>query len=282
MIQPNRTTSINAHIARSLDVWRIASLLALACIALTVLQDVLYGGLHSGTPPGIAAAQYMLPWLTWAALAPALLLLFETFPFNLTRPWKGLAIHAVAGVIIVALKLIVTAPLAALFIWRPLGVSWGDGIHWLLANRSSANLVMFWALLCGYTAYRYYQSSRDMSVIREPARPLDRIPVRAGDGTAFVLLEHVTLIEAERNQTIVFAEAERHTTRATLHGLEERLPNGHFLRIHRSRIININHVVRIEPWGRGDYLIVLRNGARVVSGKTYRSAIKQLLDICPA
>src|SRR5688572_22761375 len=275
-------TTVKPQITRSLQVWRVASLVACICIALTVLQDVLYRGLNTDVPPSITAAQYVLPWLTWAALAPALLFLFETFPFNLTRPWKGLAIHAVAGVIIVALKLIVTAPLAALFIWRPLGVSWSDGIDWLLANRSSANLVMFWALLCGYTAYRYYQSSRDMIVISEPTRPIDRIPVRAGDGIAFVALEQVTLIEADRNQTIVFAGTERHTTRATLQGLEARLPNGQFLRIRRSRIININHVTRIEPWGRGDYSILLSNGARVLSGKTYRFAIKQLLDIHPA
>jgi hypothetical protein len=269
--------SVIPHIARSLQVWRIASIIACACIALTALQAVLFDGIDQTVQPDIAAAQFILPWLTWALLAPALWFLFETFPFNLSRPWTFLAIHAMGGIIIVALKLLVTAPLAALFIWRPLGVSWTDGINWLLAHRSGANLVMFWALLSAYTAYRYYQSGAQPRENSEPNRALDRLPVRAGDGTAFVALEHVTLIEADRNQTIVFAGNERHTTRATLRDLETRLSSNQFLRIHRARIINIAHVARIEPWGRGDYVIVMKNGGRVLSGKTYRSAVKQLL-----
>ena len=121
---PNHSITLMPHIARSLQVWRIALVVASVCIALTILQALLFDGVDPTVRPGIAAAQFILPWVTWAALAPALLFLFDTFPFNLTRPWKFLAVHAVGGIIIVALKLLVTAPLAALFIWRPLGVSW--------------------------------------------------------------------------------------------------------------------------------------------------------------
>jgi hypothetical protein len=265
---------------RTMRVWLIAFLVAGACASLMILQDVLYRGVDSGAPFSITAAQYLLPWLTWALLAPILLLLFDAFPIDLRRPWRPLAILAVSGILVVGVKLLVSAPLAMLFIWRPLGVSWSDGVSWLLANRAGSNLLIFWGLLCAYTAYRYYQRSTEAGdVVTDNHSYIHRIPVRAGDGTALLALDQVTVIESDRNQSIVLANGSRHVTRA-LQDLESRLPPERFLRIHRSRIINVDHVTRIEPWGRGDYLIVLVNGDRVLSGKTYRAAVKRLLDIC--
>ncbi|HEX6062974.1 MAG TPA: LytTR family DNA-binding domain-containing protein [Longimicrobiales bacterium] len=247
-----------------------------------ILQDLLYRGGDADVQLNIAAAQYFLPWLTWAALAPALLLLFDAFPINLGRPAPALLIHAACGILVVGVKLLVSAPLAAWLIWQPLGVSWTDGVSWLLANRSGSNLLIFWALLSGYTAYRYYRRiDQDIAPV-EAHQLVQRIPVRAGAGVTFIPVEQVTVIESARNHAVVFAGAARHLARATLRDLESRLPGDRFVRVHRSRIVNVDHVTRIEPWGRGDYVLVMRDGARVLSGKTYRSAVKHLLDICPA
>jgi two-component system LytT family response regulator len=39
---------------------------------------------------------------------------------------------------------------------------------------------------------------------------------------------------------------------------EERLPENHFCRIHRSTIVNMNHIVQIEEWFKGSYRVHLR------------------------
>jgi hypothetical protein len=274
------SVALRPHLSKSLQVWRFSFLVALAGAGIMILQDLLYRGVEPDVQLHISAAQYLLPWLTWAALAPALLFLFESFPINLGRPASALLIYAACGILVVGLKLLVSAPFAALLIWQPLGVKWSDGVSWLLANRSGSNLLIFWALLSGYTAYRYYRRIDAFSPSAEGRPAIHRIPVRAGAGVAFVSVEHVTVIESARNHAVVFAGTARHIARATLQDLESRLPRDRFVRVHRSRIVNIDSVSRIEPWGRGDYVLVMRDGTRVLSGKTYRAAVKHLLDIC--
>lgn len=275
-------SAVRPRMRRVLSIWGWATLVACVAAALVVLQDALYGGLPSGVPLEIAIAQYTLPWLTWAALAPALLFLFAQYPIDLGRPLRGLSAYLALGVFAVGIKLVASALPAAILIWQPLGVSWGDGLRWLFANRAAANLLMFWLFVGGFTAYRYYRAASAWAHLPALPTALDRLPVRAGEGTAFVPVAEISFIEAERNQLVVHGPNGRNTLRGTLHELEARLPSGRFLRIHRSHIINIDHVTRIEPWGRGDYVVVMSDGSRLLSGKTYRETIRALLDVARA
>ena len=199
-------------------------LAAFAAAALVVLQDALYGGLPSGTPLQIAIAQYTLPWLTWAALAPPPLFLFALYPIDLAKPLRGLSAYLAIGVFAVGVKLVASALPAALLIWQPLGVTWQDGLRWLFAVRAASNLVMFWLFVGCYTSYRYYRAGSART--QQPALPpiLERLPVRAGEGTAFVAVAEISFIEAERNQLVVHSSNVRHTLRSTLQELELRLP----------------------------------------------------------
>jgi hypothetical protein len=276
VLQPHRA-SRRIQVTRILRVWGWAILVGLFASGLIVLQDLLYGGLPTETPASVAIAQYTLPWITWALLAPLMLYLFAHFPIDLQRPARALGLYLAIGVLIVGVKLVVTAPAAAILIWQPLSVGWRDGVRWLLANRAASNLLMFWLFLTGYTAFRYYRAAASAKDSRPDLPALVRLPVRAGHGTSFVCLNEVSFIEADRNQLLLYTGKARHPVRSTLGELESRLP-GEFVRVHRSRIVNIDHVSRIEPWGRGDFVLILRDGTRLVSGKTYRDAIRRLLD----
>jgi DNA-binding LytR/AlgR family response regulator len=48
--------------------------------------------------------------------------------------------------------------------------------------------------------------------------------------------------------------------RATMHGLEERLDPVRFVRIHRTRLVNIERVREIVPVDSGDFDVILQNG----------------------
>jgi hypothetical protein len=269
-----------AHqVKRAFAVWRWSIVAALIATTLVIVQDVLYGGLPVQTRFDIALAQYTLPWLTWALLAPALLLMFAHFPIDLRDPWRPLAAHFVVSILVVGLKLVLTVPITAVLIWNPLSVGTADGVRWLLANRATSNLVIYWMLLAAYTSYRYYTLSAGVDREEAPGDPLSRIPVRLGDRTRFVAIGEINFIEAERNQLIIHTSSARHSIRAALHELERRLPRHRFLRIHRSRLVNVDRVEAIEPWGRGDYVLIMKDGRQLVSGKTYREAVRSLLQV---
>jgi hypothetical protein len=267
------------YMTRTVSVWRWSSVAALFASALVIVQDVLYGGLPTETPFGIAIAQYALPWFTWAALAPLILILFIQLPIDLRRPWWPLGGYVVISILIVGLKLVITVPVTALLIWQPLGVATADGVRWLLAHRATPNLITFWLFLAAYTGYRYYRLAGQTARAEAPADPLNRIPVRIGDRTRFVSLEEVSHIETERNQLTIYTSHGQHGLHSTLQDLEARLPAQRFLRIHRSRLVNVDRIDAVEPWGRGDYVLIMKNGQRLISGKTYRDAIRRILHI---
>jgi two-component system, LytTR family, response regulator len=68
------------------------------------------------------------------------------------------------------------------------------------------------------------------------------------------------------------------TVREPLTSLAQRLDAARFLRVHRSAIVNRSHIREVQPWFKGDYVIILRNGTRVMTGRSYRSAVQELLN----
>lgn len=69
-----------------------------------------------------------------------------------------------------------------------------------------------------------------------------------------------------------------HLIRESLKKLLEKLPVSHFVRIHKSSIVNSNYIKQIEPSGNGEHVIHLMNGARVKVSRSYREVIKKLIE----
>ena len=49
-----------------------------------------------------------------------------------------------------------------------------------------------------------------------------------------------------------------------------------FLRIHRSLIVNVRHIQELETGPHGEYIVVLKGGARLQSSRSYHEKIKTL------
>lgn len=107
---------------------------------------------------------------------------------------------------------------------------------------------------------------------------LDRLVVRSGGRIYFVPVDEIDWIEAAGNYVELHAGEEAHLIRGTMKGLEGRLDPCHFVRVHRSAIVNIRRIREIQPWFRGEYMIVLQGGRQITTGGSYRNALKELLD----
>jgi two-component system response regulator LytT len=59
--------------------------------------------------------------------------------------------------------------------------------------------------------------------------------------------------------------------------LEKKLPITKFLRVHRSFIVNIDHIVEIEPWFNSTYNLIMKNDSKVPVSRTYVKEMKQML-----
>jgi two-component system, LytTR family, response regulator len=84
-------------------------------------------------------------------------------------------------------------------------------------------------------------------------------------------------IEAADNYVCIHCGAETHVARETMNAMETRLDPSEFVRIHRSTIVNIDRIERLQPWFRGDYLVIMRGGKQLTMSRTYREKLQDTL-----
>ena len=65
--------------------------------------------------------------------------------------------------------------------------------------------------------------------------------------------------------------------RSGLHQLAARLDPMRFIRVHRSVIVNIDSIVRLEPASHGEFDVILKDGSQTRVSRTYRTALEQRL-----
>jgi two-component system LytT family response regulator len=120
--------------------------------------------------------------------------------------------------------------------------------------------------------------SRLVEALRADRQPIDRLAIKLDGRVMFVRIGEIDWVEAADDVVRVHAGKAVHVHRSTLTHLEERLPSSKFLRIHRSTLVNIDRIREIQPWFQGDWVLVMQDGARLQSGKSYRGKVRELID----
>jgi len=125
-------------------------------------------------------------------------------------------------------------------------------------------------------------------IARQMAQFLERVapaPARGGriavkrDGRVnFVRVEDIDWVEADGDLVRVHAGKEAHTIRETMAQIEAKLPAERFMRVHRSIIVNTERVREVQPWFKGDYVLIMHDGTKLRSGRTYRQSVQALID----
>lgn len=99
-----------------------------------------------------------------------------------------------------------------------------------------------------------------------------RLTLRGG-GT--LEIDDLSWIDAAGNYVRLNTEAgQRHLVRGTLSALEKRLDPQRFIRIHRSTIVNVEHIREIRPRTHGEALIVMRDGRSLTRSRSYRDSLE--------
>jgi two-component system LytT family response regulator len=123
--------------------------------------------------------------------------------------------------------------------------------------------------------------NRDRTARAADAAPrppwLERLPVRLGGDVRLVDVSAIDWIEAADNYVVVHVGRETHVLRETLAHLAASLDPAHFARIHRSTVVRIDRVVRLQTTQRGDYAATLKDGTTRVLSRTFRAAFEQAI-----
>lgn len=99
---------------------------------------------------------------------------------------------------------------------------------------------------------------------------LERILVKNSKKNIFVDVSRIEWIESSGNYIKLHLPNTTHLIRSSLKNLQSKLNPLHFVRIHRSHIVNIKKVKEIEPWFSGDSKIILKNGKTLKMSRNYK------------
>ena len=117
---------------------------------------------------------------------------------------------------------------------------------------------------------------------RPPQQFLERLVVKDGTKVTLIPVAKLDYAEAQDDYVGLASQGKKHLKQQTIAGLEASLNPDCFVRIHRSYIVNLERVVRIEPYGKDSRLAILADGTRLPVSRAGYARLKALLDERPS
>jgi two-component system LytT family response regulator len=113
---------------------------------------------------------------------------------------------------------------------------------------------------------------------RAPLQHLDRIAVRDGTKVFIIPVAKLDYAEAQDDYLALASDGKKHLKQQTISSLEQALDPAKFLRVHRSYIVNLEKVVRVEPYAKDSHVAVLSNGSQIPVSRSGYARLKEILD----
>lgn len=93
--------------------------------------------------------------------------------------------------------------------------------------------------------------------------PLQRIVTRLGSKVNVIPIDRIHYLESADDYVMIHSDLGSHLKEKTMKYFEEHLPSQHFVRIHRSNIINLAQIAAIEPYTKDTHIVTLKCGAKL-------------------
>ena len=121
----------------------------------------------------------------------------------------------------------------------------------------------------------------EAATVSAAARPegtwLSRVVVRDGVRVQIIPVEKLDAVEAQDDYVALKTEGKAFLKAQTLASLAAALDPKRFVRVHRSHLVRIDALARIEPFGSGSHVGILHDGSRVPLSREGYARLKELL-----
>lgn len=119
-------------------------------------------------------------------------------------------------------------------------------------------------------------SGQELSVAaRTPGRYTERLVVKDGTRVQIIPVARLDYAEAQDDYVALATSGKKYLKQQTISSLEAALDPKDFVRIHRSYLVNLERVTRLEPYGKDSHVAILSDGARL---PVSRSGLKRLQE----
>ncbi len=107
--------------------------------------------------------------------------------------------------------------------------------------------------------------------------PLERILVKDGSKVHIIPVDKIDYIEAQDDYVAIKSESKSHLKQERISNLEKNLDSTKFVRVHRSYIINIERIARIELYAKDSRMAILKDGTKLLISRVGYNKLKGLL-----
>jgi len=108
-------------------------------------------------------------------------------------------------------------------------------------------------------------------------KPLQRIAFRDGATIDVVPVQRIDYVEAQDDYVHVYSRGTKYVKQQTLGELEALLDSTRFIRVHRSYIVNLESLARVEPYAKDSRVALLKDGTKVPVSRAGYERLKGLL-----
>jgi two-component system LytT family response regulator len=112
---------------------------------------------------------------------------------------------------------------------------------------------------------------------RPPGQFLARVVVRDGPNIRVIPVEKLDFAEAQDDTVSLKSEGKKYRKPQTLASLAASLDPARFLRVHRSYVINLDRLQRVELYAKNSHVAVLTDGARVPDSREGHARLREIL-----
>jgi two-component system, LytTR family, response regulator len=112
---------------------------------------------------------------------------------------------------------------------------------------------------------------------RRESGPAERIIVRNGTRVIVIPVDAIDYVEAQDDYAAIHSGGKSHLKQETLSSIEESLDPARFVRIHRSYLLNIDRLVRVEAYARDSRVAILRDGTKLLVSRAGYDRLEKLL-----
>lgn len=126
---------------------------------------------------------------------------------------------------------------------------------------------------------RFTLQKSPRKILGQKTEQVNRLAVSSGDRITMVKINEIVFIGSEERQVFVQTLDQRYLMDLPLYEMETKLASCSFLRVHRGYLINLNHILEIEPWFNGTLNLFMEGGYKVPVSRSYLKAFKNSLDL---
>ncbi|HVP45230.1 MAG TPA: protein kinase [Bryobacteraceae bacterium] len=116
------------------------------------------------------------------------------------------------------------------------------------------------------------------SAARAPGQYVERIVVKDGARVHVIPVSQLDFAEAQDDYVSLRSEKKNYLKQQTISSLEASLDPARFVRVHRSYIVNLERIAKIEPYTKDARLAVLTDGSQIPVSRAGYARLKELLE----